>query len=108
MATRDTRHAQWPDRWPSRPSHAPPFALNSVRKLAAAYAPGIDLLQAAHRLLDPPAWHALAQRAQAAIEADIETAQAEGPAAAARSQRLSSALCQLQAHMPEAPGKETP
>ncbi|WP_053842406.1 hypothetical protein [Paracidovorax avenae] len=86
----------------------PPFALNSVRKLAAAYAPGMDLLQAAHRLLDPPAWHALAQRAQAAIEADIETAQAESPAATARSQRLSSALRQLQAHMPEAPGKETP
>ncbi|MBF9264725.1 hypothetical protein I4I83_09330 [Acidovorax cattleyae] len=86
----------------------PPFALNSVRKLAAAYAPGIDLLQAAHQLLDPPAWHALAHHAQAAIEADIEAAQAESPAAAARSQRLSSALRQLQAHMPKAPGTAAP
>ncbi|XDF33509.1 hypothetical protein RBH89_14990 [Paracidovorax avenae] len=86
----------------------PPFALNSVRKLAAAHAPGMDLLQAAHQLLDPPGWHALAQRAQAVIEADIEAAEAQGPAATTGSQRLCGALRQLQAHMPKAPGTETP
>lgn len=86
----------------------PPFALNSVRKLAAAHAPGMDLLQAAHQLLDPPGWHALAQQAQAVIEADIEAAEAQGPAVTTGLQRLCGALRQLQAHMPKVPGTETP
>lgn len=56
----------------------PPFALNAVRKLSASYPACTDLLQAAHQLLTPPAWHAFAQHAQSVIKADIEAAEAEG------------------------------
>ena len=84
----------------------PPFALNAVRKLSAAYTPAIDLLQAAHPLLQPAAWDALARRMEAVIEAEMDAAQADGHARQA--QQLHTALQKLQALAPHAAGTPAP
>ncbi|GKS98195.1 hypothetical protein AVKW3434_02425 [Acidovorax sp. SUPP3434] len=73
----------------------PPFALNAVRKLSAAYLPPCDWLQAAHALLEPGAWRGLAERAQTVVEAGMDQAQAENNPQTL--QRLSAARGRLQA-----------
>lgn len=56
----------------------PPFALNAVRKLSLACSPSCDALAAAHRLMAPQAWHALAAHAQTVVDAQLEDALADG------------------------------